>query len=188
MTSRRRFLALTGATGVVQLVSARQGAAPAAADGTGRRAASYGTLSVTQAKTLDALGDVMLPGAAAAGISHYVDQQLRLPAVGQVLMIRYLGLSAPFTSFYTSGLDALDEWAHARLQRRYAELPVEVSEEIIGALAQGSPMPWSGPPPSLFYFVVRNDAVDVVYGTKAGFATLAVPYMAHISPPTAWPT
>jgi hypothetical protein len=35
--------------------------------------------------------------------------------------------------------------------------------------------------------VLRNDALDVVYGTRRGFASLGVPYMAHILPPTSWP-
>jgi len=34
--------------------------------------------------------------------------------------------------------------------------------------------------------VVRNDAVDVVYGTQSGFEQLGVPYMAHIAPPSRW--
>ena len=32
----------------------------------------------------------------------------------------------------------------------------------------------------------RPDAIDVVYGTKAGFEQLGVPYMAHIEPPSRW--
>jgi hypothetical protein len=46
--------------------------------------------------------------------------------------------------------------------------------------------PWSGPPPPLFYMMVRSDAVDVVYGTKEGFDQLNVPYMAHIMPRERW--
>ena len=37
-----------------------------------------------------------------------------------------------------------------------------------------------------FYFVLRNDAVDVVYGTKDGIESLGIPYMAHIEPPSRW--
>jgi hypothetical protein len=33
---------------------------------------------------------------------------------------------------------------------------------------------------------VRSDAVDVVYGTPAGFEALGVPYMEHIMPPRRW--
>ena len=47
---------------------------------------------------------------------------------------------------------------------------------------------WSGPAAGLVYFVLRSDAVDVVYGTPAGFERLGVPYMAHILPPAGWGT
>jgi hypothetical protein len=144
-------------------------------------------LSETRAKVLSAFGELLLPGAAAAGLPQYIDRQLDLPAANQVLMIRYLGVPPPYESFYMSGLDALDGLARARHRRSYAELPTDAAEEIVGALARGDPEPWSGPPASLFYFVVRNDVVDVVYGTQAGFAALSIPYMAHISPPAAWP-
>ena len=36
------------------------------------------------------------------------------------------------------------------------------------------------------YFVLRNDAVDVFYGTQDGFEALGIPYMAHIEPPSRW--
>lgn len=45
---------------------------------------------------------------------------------------------------------------------------------------------WSGPPAPLVYFVLRSDALDVVYGTEAGFALLDVPYMPHIPPERRW--
>jgi hypothetical protein len=48
------------------------------------------------------------------------------------------------------------------------------------------PAEWSGPPAPLFYFVTRNDAVDVFYGTREGFATLEIPYMPHILPRESW--
>jgi hypothetical protein len=38
----------------------------------------------------------------------------------------------------------------------------------------------------LFWFVLRSDAVDVVYGTKEGVERLGLPYMAHIEPPSRW--
>ena len=38
----------------------------------------------------------------------------------------------------------------------------------------------------LVYSVLRNDAVDVVYGTVEGFARIGVPYLPHILPPRTW--
>jgi hypothetical protein len=45
---------------------------------------------------------------------------------------------------------------------------------------------WEGAPASFFSFVLRADALDVVYGTEHGFEQLGIPYMAHISPQEAW--
>jgi len=45
---------------------------------------------------------------------------------------------------------------------------------------------WDGPPAGFIYFVLRSDAIDVLYGTPEGFERLGVPYMAHIQPPAGW--
>jgi hypothetical protein len=57
---------------------------------------------------------------------------------------------------------------------------------MVAAMAKGDIAGWSGPAPALFFFVMRNDAVDVAYGTTAGFEALAIPYLAHIAPPSPW--
>ena len=36
------------------------------------------------------------------------------------------------------------------------------------------------------YTILRNDALDVVYGTMEAYAALGVPYMAHIAPTKKW--
>jgi hypothetical protein len=43
-----------------------------------------------------------------------------------------------------------------------------------------------GFPIFLFFMCLRSDAVDVVYGTPAGFEKLNIPYMQHILPPEGW--
>jgi hypothetical protein len=45
---------------------------------------------------------------------------------------------------------------------------------------------WKGPPGGFVYFLLRSDAVDVVYGTVAGYKSLDIPYMAHIEPKRSW--
>jgi len=185
-TTRRTFLAGSAATGALGLSLSNAGALAAAADAR-VSAIAYGVLSATQAATLDAFGDVLLPGARAAGLASFVDRQLVLPKEEQALMIRYLGLPPPYTDFYARGLAALDDFAGSRHASAFAALPAALADDIVAAIAKGSPLPWNGPPAALFYFVVRNDALDVVYGTEAGFAKLGIPYMAHIAPPTRWP-
>jgi hypothetical protein len=46
--------------------------------------------------------------------------------------------------------------------------------------------PWSGPPQPLVYLAFRADAVDVVWGTEAGFEALGLDYLAHIAPERPW--
>ena len=45
---------------------------------------------------------------------------------------------------------------------------------------------WQGPAGAFVYTVLRNDAIDVVYGTMEGYAALGIPYMPHIAPTKRW--
>jgi hypothetical protein len=143
-------------------------------------------LSTGEAAILEALGERLAPGAAEAGIAHYVDQQLAAPVQEALLMIRYLGVNPPYEPFYRAGLAALDALARASHHKGFADLETDAADALVGRIAKGAPEGWSGPPAAFFYFVVRADAVDVVYGVKPGFAKLDVPYMAHIEPPARW--
>jgi gluconate 2-dehydrogenase gamma chain len=162
-------------------------------------ATSYGTMSPAQARaeevalrvltesegrTLEALGDVLLPGAADAGIVHYVDSQLASKT--PLLMLGYLDFPMPFVDFYRQGLASLEGLALARHAHSFPELPTSLQTNLVREISQKNPPGWSGPPAPLFYFVTRNDAVDVYYGTQEGFAKLNIPYMAHIVPPEKW--
>jgi hypothetical protein len=68
----------------------------------------------------------------------------------------------------------------------FLELASEQQSAITGRIAQTNPDGWTGPPAPLFYFALRNDALDVVYGTVQGIESLGLPYMAHIQPPSRW--
>src|SRR5580693_4330817 len=50
------------------------------------------TLSAAQAETLDAVGETLVPGARQAGISHFVDQQISIPAEEALLQARILNV------------------------------------------------------------------------------------------------
>ncbi len=147
---------------------------------------AYGVLAKLEISTLDALGEILLPGSAAAGLSHFIDQQLGASPENQLLMIKYLGVPAPFAPFYQGGLAALDAFSQAQKNKAFAGLNQADQMELVGQFAQSNPDGWQGPPGPFFYFVLRNDAVDVVYGTKAGVESLGIPYMAHIEPPGRW--
>jgi hypothetical protein len=144
------------------------------------------TLSAGEARTLERLGDVLLPGAGEAGIVHFVDHHLSIPPAESLLMIRYMDVPPPYLDFYRGGLAALDAHARATHRAEFASLPASVAQELVGGMGREQPAGWQGPPSQLLYFTVRSDAVDVTYGTRAGFEKLGVPYMPHIEPEKDW--
>jgi hypothetical protein len=146
----------------------------------------FRTLAAADVTTVDALGETLLPGSSTAGLAHYIDHQLSGDPADSMLMIKYLGVAAPFTEFYRSGLRATNAASQSLHGRPFADCSPEQAAALLSQMAGGHVEGWQGPPSGLFYFVLRSDAVDVVYGTKAGFEQLGVPYMAHIEPPSRW--
>lgn len=144
------------------------------------------TLSAIDAALLERFGDVLLPGAAEAGLVHFVDQQVSIEPANSLLLLRYLEVPPPFADFYRAGLAALDAYSKASRGRSFVDLPASQAQQVVAAIAKAPPQGWRGPPAPLLYFAVRSDAVDVVYGTIDGFKKLGVPYMAHIEPDKPW--
>lgn len=143
-----------------------------------QRGEGFRTLSADEAAQLGYLGEALVPGARAAGLAHYVDHHVSVPAAQSLLMLRYLDIAPPYARFYQAGL--------AQLARTVGDELADWTA-IAGSLAAGTITPWDdAPPAALFYFIVRADAVDVVYGTEAGFERLGVPYLPHILPGTRW--
>ena len=182
--TRRRFLQGTGAglltfvVGGCEVEMTPQQAREQSLD--------YGVLTAVEVAALEALGNVLVPGAAAAGIAHFIDHQLAAPPAAQLLMIKYLGANPPFAPFYSGGLAALDASSQTAHGRDFAALDGDAQAALVGAMALANPDGWEGPPAPYFYFVLRSDAVDVVYGTREGVESLGMPYMAHIEPPSRW--
>jgi len=148
------------------------------------RGTALRTLSAAQGRTLEALGGVLLPGAREAGIAHYVDDQLRRD--NPLFLLKYMDYVDSYTTFYAEGLRSLERQSSVRYRQSFRALSREQQEELVRALSRNSPQGWNGPPAPLFYFVTRNDAIDVVYGTPEGFDKLNFPYMGHIRPPERW--
>ncbi len=146
----------------------------------------YTILSDAEVHVLDALGETLLPGAAAAGLAHFIDHQLAATPDQQLLMIKYLGVDPPFAPFYQGGLAALDAYSKTRYQQPFTDIDPVQADELIASIGQTNPQSWTGPPAPFFYFVLRNDAVDVMYGTRTGIEGLGIPQMAHIQPPSPW--
>ena len=146
----------------------------------------FQVLTPDEVLTVDVLGEILLPGSAAAGLAHFIDHQLNAGIAEQLLMIKYLGVNPPFSPFYSNGLAAVNTAAISHYGEVLAELDEEQGAALVRKMAEGKLKDWSGPPAPLFYFVLRSDAVDVFYGTKEGVERLGIPYMAHIEPPSRW--
>jgi hypothetical protein len=143
-------------------------------------------LKADEAETLEALGETLVPGARAAGIAHFIDQQLSVPPEEALLEARILNVKPPFANFYRAAIGAIDRASQAREARRFAQLKSMEQRELVDLMRQGKLDGWQGPPGPFVYFVTRSDAVDVVYGTVEGYESLGIPYMAHIAPERRW--
>ncbi len=148
----------------------------------------FQTLDDDQAALIDLLGDAVVPGARAAGLSRYIDHQLSSGFPDNLLIIRYLGVDPPFDGFYSASLKACEYAIRQIYHKGPAELSDGEKNDFITIMMQENPQGWetSAPPAPFFYFVLRSDAIDVTYGTMIGFDRLDIPHMAHIEPGHPW--
>ena len=145
------------------------------------------TLTAAQAATLDAVGETLVPGAEAAGITNFVDQQLSIPAEEALLEARIMNVRPPYANFYRAALGAIDGASEAKYSGRgFVQLSPGEQHDFIDLMRQNKLDNWKGPGAPFVYFLLRTDAVDVVYGTMDGYAQLGVPYQAHIAPTRSW--
>jgi hypothetical protein len=150
------------------------------------RAVPFRMLNGQEAETLEALGETLLPGARAAGVAHFVDHQVAVAPGEALLEARIVNVKPPFINFYRAAIGGVDRASTARSGKRFAALSAAEQHDFIDQLRQNKIDGWQGPPAGLVYFVLRSDAVDVVYGTMEGYESLGVPYLAHIAPDKRW--
>jgi hypothetical protein len=180
--SRRELFGRVGGGLMTLTVSTAWGEmTPAEAHG---KDAPFHILTAGEGATLEVLGEVLLPGAREAGIAHYVDDQLNRP--DSLLFLKYMEYPSSQLEFYRAGLASLSSVSQSRYGTPFATASEEQRLGIVKEMSQKNPEGWTGPPAPLFYFVVRNDALDVYYGTEEGFSRLQIPYMPHLPPPTKW--
>lgn len=149
--------------------------------------AALRVLSGDEARILEAAGETLVPGSARAGLVYYLDAQLAVEPAESLLILRYLDVLPPHADFYRSAATALDRLAGGK--GGFAASEVSARQALIEKLAAdglGDAWPSSAPPAPLFHFVLRADAVDVLYGTPEGFARLGIDYVPHIAPPRPW--
>jgi len=148
----------------------------------------FHALTAIEVSTLESFAEVLVPGARAAGVAHYIDAQLSAPEADSLLMLRYLGVPlSQFANFYKAGLASSASLAQAQFgEQNWALLNIKQRLELVRLISTDSFEDWTGPPSSFFQFVIRADACDVVYGTKAGFERIGMPHMAHINAASEW--
>ena len=150
------------------------------------RAVPLRTLSEAQGATLDAMGETLVPGARDAGVTNFVDQQLSIPAEEALLEARIMNVRPPYANFYRAALGAIEGASEAKYSRGFAALSPAERHDFVDLMRQNKLDGWKGPPSGFVYFLLRTDAVDVVYGTMEGYAHLGVPYQPHIAPTKPW--
>jgi hypothetical protein len=157
---------------------------------TARQARAQGVpfrvLAPAEVATLEAIGETLAIGARQDGIAHFVDQQLTQPPAHALLSLRVTETRPPYVNFYRAALGGIDNSSRAQHQRGFAELDGAAQRDFVTRLRQGKLESWQGPAQGFVYATLRNDAVDVVYGTVEGFARIGVPYMPHIVPERSW--
>jgi hypothetical protein len=146
----------------------------------------FRVLEPAEVATLEAVGETLAIGARQDGIAHFVDQQLTQPPAHALLSLRVTETRPPYVNFYRAALGGIDRASHALHQRGFAELDASQQREFVDRLRLGKLEGWQGPAQANVYGTLRNDAVDVVYGTVEGFARLGIPYMPHILPERSW--
>ncbi len=138
-------------------------------------------LNNAQVSALEAIAEALVPGATAAGIAPYIDDQLN-KGNESLLMIKYLGVPLPDqTGFYTSAFDAIDQALNNPTSATHNKIG-----ELLTVMGSDTVSNWQAPPASFVLFVLRADSLDVTYGTPSGFADLGIPYNAHIEPTLLW--
>jgi hypothetical protein len=182
VSDRRRFLQGAGCL-LYTVAGADVWLTPAEARS---RHAALRALDAQQVRTLEALGDVLVPGAQQAGLAHFVDNQLAADVNDCLLMARSFNIEPPYRDFYAAVLAGVEAFSQRRHRKAFDALDEASAVALVREMSAKDPDGWTGPPAPLGYVVIRSDAVDVVYGTVDGFRRLGVPYMPHILPPTPW--
>lgn len=184
MMTRRDFLVRAG-SGVLALNGLKYASPLSALSAQGHFQDPLQILSYNEADIYNAWCDVLAIGAAKSNIAQFLDKYLSRPFEESLLMLRYF-TNMKLDEFYLAGIAGIDQESKAQFSRSFLELTEPEREFIIESASTSSTVAWADPAPAFFYFISRNDAIDVVYGTVKGFEKLNIPYLPHIRPPLPW--
>jgi hypothetical protein len=148
--------------------------------------APFKVLSAAEVATIDALSNAIVPGARDAGVAHYIDHELA--STSPRLLLRFAQLRGPLLPYYRGAFAAFAASMKEQGKGEFSALSADAQNAVIEAMRTGKIAPWDAKavPAPVFYGMMRNDGVDVVYGSAEGFERLGMPYMPHIMPKTTW--
>ena len=86
------------------------------------RAVPFRMLGGDEAETIEALGETLLPGARAAGVAHFIDQQVSVTPGEALLEARIVNVKPPYINFYRAAIGGIDKASMARSGKRFAAL------------------------------------------------------------------
>jgi gluconate 2-dehydrogenase subunit 3-like protein len=151
-----------------------------------RAKGSFRLLKEAEADIIEAIGDTLVQGARAAGVAHFIDHQISVPAEEALLQARIFNVRPPFANFYRAAVSAIDSSSRRAFGYKFTEATPDQQSEFAHNMRQNKVDGWQGPPAPFVYTILRTDAVDVVYGTMEGYELLGIPYQAHIVPEKRW--
>ena len=186
MVSMRRRAFVQGAAATTFLFSVAGVEKPLTPAQAYAQGAALKKLTPEQADSLGVFVDALVPGARTAGIAQFVDHQCSEPPHRALLALRIANGQPPYVDFYTKSLAEIDRQCGSLFGKAFSGLGEADQRAFIDLLRQGKLGDWRGPPQPLVYNIMREDGVDVVYGTVEGFERLGVPYMAHVLPTARW--
>src|SRR5499433_510664 len=96
----------------------------------------FRTLNAEQVETLEAMGETLVPGARQAGIAHFIDQQLSVPAEEALLEARIMNVRPPYANFYRAAIAAADRASKAMHGREFAELNAIEQRDFVNLMRQ----------------------------------------------------
>ena len=129
--------------------------------------------------------DVVIVGAGASGAA-FASVLAKAGKKVVLLEARIVNVKPPYANFYRAAIGAINGASTARAGKPFAELDAAAQHEFVDQMRQNKIDGWKGPGGPFVYLILRSDAVDVVYGTMAGYKSLDIPYMAHIEPKRSW--
>jgi len=102
-------------------------------------------LKENEADAIAALGETLVPGARDAGIAHFIDHQISVPAEQALLQARILHVRPPFANFYRAAIGAVDRASEKVHGSKFAQLPADKQREFVGLMRQNKVEGWQGP-------------------------------------------